>query len=327
MVVRWRRLNPPGRFLARDGPSDMWNDVGDFAAKKRASKALGERDYKLKETMSDGHVPDLPSSESTEPQGKVAGQLEPATRNVGKTDAQIAQKLQNESASIQDFGNLQAGFSEAAGGSLLVGRAVATSQALPNDSHPASLVAIVSQVQASGQRKGMLLPSQSLLATATQVQSSEQQNQGELLASYSNRRSQSNNGRQKKVGLDSATRPTRSTTSSQQQPALPLHIAMGIVDTDQRSGTNLAQRQQQEQVENQHNIEVDPETLNPNINFDALPTAAALTDDVFTSSDSSREKNSSDSSGEKGSSDSLGEMTSSDSSDDKDKDHSRESDP
>jgi len=44
MVRRWRNLYPPGRFLAkRKDHGELWIDVGDEAARRRAAKSLGER--------------------------------------------------------------------------------------------------------------------------------------------------------------------------------------------------------------------------------------------------------------------------------------------
>jgi hypothetical protein len=47
LVNQWRCLNPPGRFLAKrsiPGNSKMlWYEIGDDAARKRASKSLGEK--------------------------------------------------------------------------------------------------------------------------------------------------------------------------------------------------------------------------------------------------------------------------------------------
>ena len=46
VVLAWRELSPPGRFLARIDSSradSLWYDVGDDAACKRAGRTLGER--------------------------------------------------------------------------------------------------------------------------------------------------------------------------------------------------------------------------------------------------------------------------------------------
>ncbi|CAB9511530.1 Transcriptional regulator [Seminavis robusta] len=46
VVLAWRELSPPGRFLARVDPSradSLWEDVGDEQACKRAGRTLGEK--------------------------------------------------------------------------------------------------------------------------------------------------------------------------------------------------------------------------------------------------------------------------------------------
>lgn len=46
VVLAWRDLSPPGRFLARVDPSradSLWEDVGDDQACKRAGRTLGEK--------------------------------------------------------------------------------------------------------------------------------------------------------------------------------------------------------------------------------------------------------------------------------------------
>lgn len=44
LVNQWRALDPPGRFMAKSPDNqDLWVDIGDMAARRRASKSLGER--------------------------------------------------------------------------------------------------------------------------------------------------------------------------------------------------------------------------------------------------------------------------------------------
>ena len=45
VVIHWRALNPPGRFLEQIQTPDgeFWKDVGDRKAKQRTSQSLRER--------------------------------------------------------------------------------------------------------------------------------------------------------------------------------------------------------------------------------------------------------------------------------------------
>ncbi|CAB9506217.1 expressed unknown protein [Seminavis robusta] len=43
LVKRWRNLDPPGRFLAKEDGTERWVDIGDEAARRRTSKSLGEK--------------------------------------------------------------------------------------------------------------------------------------------------------------------------------------------------------------------------------------------------------------------------------------------
>jgi hypothetical protein len=43
LVDNWRALDPPGRFLSKAKTGEMWEDIGDEAARRRTSKSLGER--------------------------------------------------------------------------------------------------------------------------------------------------------------------------------------------------------------------------------------------------------------------------------------------
>lgn len=57
VVLAWRDLSPPGRFLARMDNSradSLWYDVGDDAACKRAGRTLGERCATKSETIPSG---------------------------------------------------------------------------------------------------------------------------------------------------------------------------------------------------------------------------------------------------------------------------------
>lgn len=43
VVQMWRRLDPPGRFLAKTAGEKFWNEVGDKKAREKASQCLRER--------------------------------------------------------------------------------------------------------------------------------------------------------------------------------------------------------------------------------------------------------------------------------------------
>ena len=61
LVAKWKALDPPGRFLSKSG--QLWFEIDDESAKKRASKSLGER-------SKDGSIsPSLPRLVSTSSSG------------------------------------------------------------------------------------------------------------------------------------------------------------------------------------------------------------------------------------------------------------------
>ena len=45
LILHWRNLSPPGRVMAKSKTQDdVWEDIGDAAARRRASKSLGEKE-------------------------------------------------------------------------------------------------------------------------------------------------------------------------------------------------------------------------------------------------------------------------------------------
>lgn len=60
IVMEWRHLSPPGRFLTRTNPleaASVWHDVGDEQAKRRTSKTLGEKTSKKRKVVPSQVVP------------------------------------------------------------------------------------------------------------------------------------------------------------------------------------------------------------------------------------------------------------------------------
>lgn len=275
-------MNPPGRFLARSNPGQggyVWEDIGDFAAKKRASKALGEREYKSKETIRDFQALEGPTEKPKKPQEMADGLAElgeavPSNQDreaplLGLNDA--AQLLPYDTTSRPANGNLQVGFADTLYGSD--GRWSGASQTLSNSLNAVSALPGLNQVQPS-----------------TTIDS-----RGEMIVS-------TNYERQVQDLLQSSSALSFASTSGAvmasfqaQQPTAPSKPAdKETEDNSAALHTFLVGREKQQEqqfvTESEQSVEGgSEEKWNPNVDPD-LPTAASLTGEAFSSSDSSVEK-------------------------------------
>lgn len=233
-------MSPPGRFLTRSNPGQpgyVWEDIGDLAAKKRTSKALGERDYKSKETTRSFRVLDSPSSA---PRGAQAIATAETPASNLQSDLQGQASIMR---SLQDAPIMR--------------------------SHPGASNIYMPPIPGFFQDGSSATAafSHSSLFAASQTHLSES------IHSQVPEFSQAQSLNRSNAALETPFR------CQPQQPGPTIQIA----DTSTSSEFVRRQQQQEEEVKFEHgNTALGVAILDPNI----LPTAATLTRDAFTSSES-----------------------------------------
>ena len=71
VIKDWRALNPPGRFLALNKLTQLWDDIGDDAAREKCSQALREKHSNKLWLSVDGNPIGYRVSSSTEGIGTI----------------------------------------------------------------------------------------------------------------------------------------------------------------------------------------------------------------------------------------------------------------
>lgn len=93
LVTHWRGLSPPGRFLAKrttksksgegETTRKLWYEIGDEAAKKRASKSLGEK-QKVALTAKEIYLSSSSPSDKSNPKTRLRSLEARAARSEGR---------------------------------------------------------------------------------------------------------------------------------------------------------------------------------------------------------------------------------------------------